>query len=116
CEEKSDCQATLGFYNQRTAVAAFTERLRAIALDLDLIIEAQVAHPVPDDNIVELERGDAPRAQFGRPAQFGYLQPRGDELLPEARELAESLDSCRVGRHAVVHLSDRCIDQVRCLL
>src|SRR6266498_5308040 len=78
----------VGVHDQRSAVAAVTERPLPGSFDLNLTVEAQVSDVIVDDHVVEIERRDAPFGRSRGPTDLVHDIAFIDELWTDSRELS----------------------------
>src|SRR5205823_194645 len=77
-----------GVHNQRPAVAAVAEGLVAHPLYLDLAVEAQISLVVVDDDVVEVERGDASAGRSRGSSDLEHRLAFIGKRRPEAGEFS----------------------------
>lgn len=115
-KEKGNREASIGRYDDGAAVAAGAEAFIAGALDLNLVVEPEVADVVTNDNIVKLESRHLAARQAGRAPQLGDFGAFIDKRCAQASQLAKALDRRQVGFNVRLHLRNRSVNEINARL
>src|SRR5439155_12408185 len=99
-------------HNQRAAVPAPAERSGAGPLDFNLVVKAQVAYVIGNDDVVELESGYASVRDVSGPSDFRDLVARVKEVRPNAFQLTESVQRFGIELHALLYGGKGCVYEI----
>src|SRR5439155_10276544 len=99
-------------HNQRAAVPAPAERSGAGPLDFNLVVKAQVADVIGNDDVVELEGGYASMRHVSGPSDFRDLIACVKEVRPNAFQLTESVQRFGIELHALLYGGERRVHEI----
>ncbi len=110
---KQQCHALeIGIDDQRPAITPSAERLVARTFYFDLVVEADIANVVSDDDIIEFKRGHLPVRNVRGAADLVDIAPRVEKCCALSGKGAQALHQVHIERDPAFDRCDGTIDEV----